>query len=116
MPKEFTPIMLEELAGGAAIEHFDTGVRKVAEDIDDASKKTDAKRSFDLRFTFSPDAQANSTAITVELVGVKLAPSRPATTTAYISHEGGQIEILEVQQTEIPMPDNTVSIDEGRKE
>lgn len=115
MPLKHAPILLEELANGAALEHFEAGVRKVAEDIDDASKKTEAKRSFQLKFTFDPDAQGYSTKITCELVGVTLAPSRPAVTSAFLAREGGQLEILEVQQTESPLPDNTVSIEAGKK-
>ncbi len=100
------PIMLEELAGGAAIEHFDAGVRQILRDIDDAAKKTDAPRSFALKFSFAPDEKGYSTKITVELQAVKLAPSRPAMTSAFLSHEHGQLECLEVQQVEMPIPDN----------
>ena len=106
MPMEHLPVELIAFANGDATRLFDLGLRKIKEDLDDASKKAGAKRSFSLKFSFEPDDQGLSARMTCELVGITLAPSRPAVSSAYISHDTGKLELLEVQQTVVDLPDN----------
>lgn len=109
---EHRPVNLMDFAGGDVEELFKAGLRKITEDLDDASKKPGARRSFALKFSFEPDEQGYSARMTAELVAITLAPSKPAVTAAFISHENGQLELLEVQQTTVEMPENVVRMEE----
>ena len=112
MPLEHAPIQLDTLAEGAALDHFEAGLRKILQDVDDPAKRAEAKRSFCLKFTLTPGENHLSSKFECELTRVTLAPSRVAVTSGYLSRVGGQLELLEVQQTELPVPDNVTSINQ----
>ena len=110
------PIELFTLAEGAAVDLFVAGMKKITRDLDDAAAKEDAPRSFNLRFTVLPILDTGTAKVTVELLSVKLAPSRAAVTGVQMDRSSGQMVLTEAQQTSIKMPDNVTHIKENRDE
>ncbi len=104
------PIELFTLAEGAAVHLFEKGMKKITRDIEDAEAKEEAPRSFNLRFTVLPILDTGTAKVTVELVSVKLAPSRAAVTGVQMDRSSGQMVLTEAQQTSVEMTDNVTPI------
>ncbi len=110
------PVTLDEVAEGAAPQLFDHEIKKVLANIADPNTDTAAKRSFSLKFTISPDANGLSAHVAVEVGSEKLAPIRGATTGVFLETlRDGTLEMLEVQQRELPLTDNVRSINDSKE-
>jgi len=98
------PVMLEDMADGGAVEHFNEGINALKRDLEVAGKKPDATRSFCLKFTLKPGEEGTSARLYVELTAVKLAPGRAYSAGLIIRRRGEQMELLELKQEDHTTP------------
>jgi len=104
----FVEVELFTLAEGSAVKLFDAGLKKITEDLADAAAKEDAPRSFSLRFTVQPIPDTGTAKVTIELRGVKMAPSRAAVTGVQVDRTGGRIVLKEQQQDSLSLGGNVL--------
>ena len=105
------PVELFTLAEGSAVDLFKAGIEKICADLDDPQAKEDAPRSFSLRFTLQPVGQGTA-ALKIELLSVKMAPSRAAVAGVVIDRSSGKVVLTEAHQASIEMPDNVTQMED----
>jgi hypothetical protein len=87
-------VTLETLAGGAAVELFNTELGRVVKNIADPNTKASAVRKVVLEVTIKPDDTRELGQVNVQAT-VKLAPLRPATTRLFFGKHQGRLVAVE---------------------
>lgn len=91
MPEDvFSPVTLETLAGGAALELFDREFAKLLENAQDPNTKPDAKRSITLKVTLDCSEDRESAVAGIEIKS-SLAPAKPAVGRLYMGRKDGRL-------------------------
>lgn len=109
------PIELFTFAEGAAVDLFVAGMRKITDDLSDGAAKEEAPRTFSLKFTIRP-VGAGVAKGTVEMTGIKMAPTRGHSVGLQMDRSSGQMVLTEARQASVEMPDNVTRIKENRDE
>ena len=114
MLTEETPLDLETLAGGAAIERFNDAMHEVLTNILDPNTGTMA-RSVNLKVSFKPDESKEFIGITIECAP-KLAPAQTIGTNAYLGRDiHGKAMAHEIKKAQLPLiPENVIQM-KGQK-
>jgi hypothetical protein len=87
-------VTLETLAGGAAVELFNTELARVLANIADPNTRADAARTLTLEVTIKPTEDRDMGAVSVQALA-KLAPIRPATTRIFFGRRQGKLVAVE---------------------
>jgi hypothetical protein len=82
-------VSLTSLNQGAAIEMFDTEIKKVVENIADLNTPAKAKREITLKVTFLPDEERKQGAVAI-VVTCKLPGHRGSSTTVWFGRKNGE--------------------------
>jgi hypothetical protein len=110
MLTEETPLDLETIAGGAAIERFNDAMLEVLDNIMDPNTGI-MSRAVTLRVNFKPDETREFIQITIEC-GTKLAPAQTIGTNAYLGRDiSGRAIAHEIKKAQLPLiPDNVIKM------
>lgn len=90
-------LTLANMAGGAAVELFESELARVVENILDPNTDAETKRTIVLKVTIKPDESRRECSLRVE-ASSKIAAGKPAGGVVFVGRSGGAPQILTLNQ------------------